>query len=230
MTIKKTLIATAVISALASSQAFADDTTLKGYIEAQLGYSNLSKVNTNTYSGTADGVTATNLMGKLNYDSSATFGAEYGLNDVIVDNLRVGISFSTMKFDLKNAVISGSLTDGVTTYTGPVTLSAADFASVGVSLDNRVYLYMANAYYDFKNKSPFTPFVGFGLGVADIKNADGNEFAYSLHAGAKYNINKDVYIGAKATYTNISGPTDQLGIKFNNIDAYSANLALGFEI
>lgn len=227
---KNILLATAIISALGSSQAFADDTTLKGYIEAQLGYSNLSKVNTNTYSGTVDGVTATNLMGKLNYDSSASFGAEYGLNDVIVDNLRVGVSFSTMKFDLKNAVINGSLTDGVTTYTGPDTFSAADFASIGVSFDNRVYLYMANAYYDFKNKTPFTPFVGFGMGVADIKNADGNEFAYALHAGAKYHINNNVYIGAKATYTNINGPTDQLGIKFNNIDAYSANLALGFEI
>lgn len=228
MIIKKHLIATAVISALASSSAFAAD--LKGYIEAQVGYTDLSKVNTNTYSGTADGITATNLMGKLNYDSSASFGAEYGLNDVIVDNLRVGVSFSTMKFDLKNAVISGSLTDGVTTYTGPVTLSAADFASVGVSLDNRVYLYMANAYYDFKNKSPFTPFVGFGLGVADIKNADGNEFAYSLNAGAKYNIDKNVYVGAKAAYTNINGPTDQLGIKFKNIDAYSVNVSLGFDI
>jgi opacity protein-like surface antigen len=88
---------------------------------------------------------------------------------------------------------------------------------------------MANAYYDFKNDSKFTPFVGFGLGVADIKNAKDNEFTYSLNAGAKYNIDKNVYVGAKAAYTNINGPADQLGLKYQNIEIYTANVALGYE-
>ena len=164
------------------------------YVEGQIGYANASKVNTNTYSGTVDGITATNLMGKLNYDSSASFGAEIGMKDALVQNLRIGASITTMKFDLKNAVISGSLTDGVDTVSGSLPITAADFATVGVSFDNRVNLYMANAYYDFKNDSKFTPFVGFGLGVADIKNAKDNEFTYSLNAGAKYNIDKNVFV------------------------------------
>ena len=69
------------------------------YVEGQIGYANASKVNTNTYSGTVDGITATNLMGKLNYDSSASFGAEIGMKDALVQNLRIGASITTMKFD-----------------------------------------------------------------------------------------------------------------------------------
>jgi opacity protein-like surface antigen len=88
---------------------------------------------------------------------------------------------------------------------------------------------MANAYYDFKNDSQFTPFVGFGLGVADIKNATDNEFAYTVNAGAKYNIDKNVYIGVKAAYTNINGPSDELGLKYQNLEIFTANVALGFE-
>lgn len=200
------------------------------YIEGQIGYANASKVNTNTYNGEVEpGITATDFMAKLNYDSSASFGAEIGMKDVLIPNLRVGASFTTMKFDLKNATLSGILDDGDTIFEGPVTVSNTDLASVGLTFDNRVNLYMANAYYDFKNDSQFTPFVGFGLGVADIKNATDNEFAYTVNAGAKYNIDKNVYIGAKAAYTNINGPSDQLGIKFKNLELYSVNVALGYE-
>ena len=199
------------------------------YIEGQIGYANASNVDTNTYSGTAGGITATNLRGSLNYDSSASFGAEIGMKDVLVPNLRLGASITTMKFDLKNATISGSVTDGVDTLSGSLPITAAQFASVGLNFDNRVNLYMANAYYDFKNDSQFTPFVGFGMGVADIKNARDNEFAYTLNAGAKYNIDKNVYIGAKAAYTNINGPSDELGLKYQNLEVFTANVALGYE-
>jgi opacity protein-like surface antigen len=221
------ILTTSVIVALSATAITAQAAT--PYVEGQIGYANASKVNTNTYSGTVDGITATNLMGKLNYDSSASFGAEIGIKDLLVPNLRVGASFTTMKFDLKNAVISGSLTDGVDTVSGSLPISAADFATVGVSFDNRVNLYMANAYYDFKNDSKFTPFVGVGLGVADIKNAKDSEFTYSVNAGAKYNIDKNLYVGAKAAYTNINGPADQLGLKYQNIELYTANLSLGYE-
>ena len=88
---------------------------------------------------------------------------------------------------------------------------------------------MLNTYYDFKTSTDFTPFVGFGIGLADIENAEDNAFAYSVSAGAKYNIDKNVYVGAKGAYTRIDGPTDQFGIEFKDIAVFSANVSVGYE-
>ena len=124
MNLKHTLIASAVFAVLASSQANAADTDLKPYIEGQIGYINLSKVDTKTYNGTTAGVTATNFAGKLNYHSNETYGAELGFKNVMMPNLRVGMSFATMKFNLKNASSTGTVTDGTTTISAG-TASAA---------------------------------------------------------------------------------------------------------
>ena len=226
MNIKKIFTATAVIASLAVSVAAQAATP---YVEGQLGFANLDNVDTNSYSGTSGSVTVTGLRANLDYDSSATYGAEFGFKDVIDPGLRIAVSISTMKFDLNSAQINGVITNGSTTYTGPVTVTAANLASVGANFDNRVNLYMLNAYYDFKTSTDFTPFVGFGIGLADIKNAKDTEFAYSVNAGAKYNIDKNVYVGAKGAYTRVNGPTDQLGIKFQDIAVYSANVSIGYE-
>ncbi len=225
MKMNKILTATAFVAAVAlSTNAYA----ATPYVEGQIGYANPSKFDTNTYSGTEDGLTWTNAKLSANYDSSASFGAEFGFKDV-APNIRLGASFTTMKFDFENTTLSGSITDGVDTLSGSATFSAADFASVGVNLDTRVNIYMANAYYDFKNDSKFTPFVGFGVGVADIKIAEDKAFAYSVNAGAQYSIDKNIYVSAKAAYTNIDGPKGDIGIEFKNIDLYTVNVALGFE-
>ncbi len=39
-----------------------------------------------------------------------------------------------------------------------------------------------------------TPFVGFGLGQADIDNATDDETIISLTAGARYNLNDKAYV------------------------------------
>ncbi len=75
-----------------------------------------------------------------------------------------------------------------------------------------VYAYMANAFYDFKNSTAFTPYLGGGLGVAHGKFGDGstdttstdNELAYQLMTGVSYDINKNntVYIGYRFIGTN----------------------------
>jgi opacity protein-like surface antigen len=199
------------------------------YIEGQVGYAGPNNVDTNTYSGTSGGITATNLKGTLDYKSDYMVGAEFGFKDVLVPNFRVGVSYSTVKFDLNKAVISGSVTNGTNTITGPITASAADFASVGVNLDNRINLYMLNAYYDFKNSTDFTPFVGIGIGFADISHAKDNEFAYSINAGGKYYVDKNFYLGIKAAYTRINGPTDELGVKYDDISATSGHILAGYD-
>lgn len=67
--------------------------------------------------------------------------------------------------------------------------------------------YMVNAYYDFRNSSIITPYVGIGVGLADIKlkfedpaDPDFNlsqsktKFAYNVQAGFGIEVAKDVTI------------------------------------
>ena len=211
--------------ATVSTGALAAD--LKPYIEAQLGYAKLKDVETESFSGSVGGGTAT-LSAKGDFDNSFAGGAELGVGNIGASNFRLGASYTRMDFDMEK--VTGSLTttgvSGVAngTYTADITRYIRD---AGISLDNRVNLYMANAYYDFKNESSFTPFLGVGMGMADVQNAKDNEFAYQGVIGGKFDIDKNMYLGLKGLYTKVNGITDELGIKYKDMDAYSGQVLLG---
>ena len=67
------------------------------------------------------------------------------------------------------------------------------------------------------------------LGFADIENAEDNEFTASFLFGANYKITDNAYIGAKGAYHNVFGPTDSLGIEYDDINVWTFNIALGIE-
>lgn len=48
---------------------------------------------------------------------------------------------------------------------------------------------MVNAYYDFKNETDFTPYVGGGVGVAFV--GENSNFAWNVGGGVGYKINDD---------------------------------------
>ncbi len=215
-----------LLLALISSSALAAE--LKPYLEGQLGFASLDDVDTKL-NGAIGGGTAT-ASAKIKYDHSVSGGFEIGANNVGIENLRIGVSYSRMKFDMDK--VTGSITTtGVTgfdngTLTGDITSTVR---SAGISLDNSVNLYMANAYYDIKNASAFTPFVGLGMGMANIQNAKDNEFAWSASVGGKYNIDKNMYLGLKGSYTSVNGITDKIGLEYKDMDAYSAHALLGYQ-
>jgi opacity protein-like surface antigen len=155
---KKLLIA-AVVAAISSGALAAD---LKPYIEGQLGYANLNDVDSKTVS---DSIGNVQLSGKLknNYDSDATYGFEIGAKNVGIENLRLGASYSRAEFDFKSAGLTGTIsTDaGSTSISGSA--SRSQLGSYASTLDAKLNLYMLNAYYDFKNSSAFTPFIGAGM-------------------------------------------------------------------
>lgn len=220
---KKLLIAAVVVAI--SSGAFAAD--LKPYIEGQLGYAKLKDVDTESFSGSVGGGTAT-LSARGDFDNSFAGGVEIGVRNIGDSNFRLGASYTRMDFDMEK--VTGTLTtSGVSgvangTYSADITRYIRD---AGISLDNRVNLYMANAYYDFKNESSFTPFVGVGMGMADVQNAKDNEFAYQGVIGGKFDIDKNMYLGLKGIYTKVNGITDELNIKYKDMDAYSGQVILG---
>jgi opacity protein-like surface antigen len=224
---KKLLIA-AVVAAI-SSGAFAAD--VKPYIEGQLGYANLRDVDTETVSDTIGNVQVSGAL-KLKYDSDTTYGFEFGAKNVGIENLRLGASFSHAEFDFKSAGLTGTLSSdaGSTSISGSA--SRSQLGSYASSLDAKVKLYMLNAYYDFKNSTALTPFVGAGIGFADVRNTKDNEFSYSLNAGGRYSINDNLYLGLKGSYIRVNGPTIQVdggdyGLK--DIDLWKAEALLGYQ-
>ena len=224
---KKLLLAAAV--AAISSGAFAAD--LKPYIEGQLGYANLNDVDSKTISDSVGNFRVSGKL-KLNYDSDATYGFEIGAKDVGIENLRIGASYSRAEFDFKSAGLTATIsTDGGgTTISGSA--SRSQLGSYASSLDAKLNLYMLNAYYDFKNSSLFTPFVGAGIGFADIKNTKDNELAFSLSAGGRYNINNNLYLGAKGSYVRVNGPTIQVDggdYGTEDVDLWKAEALLGYQ-
>jgi len=225
MNMKKLLTATALITAISAT---ATAIAATPYVEGALGYAKARDVDTDAYNSSGPGFTRSETY-KLDYDSSAMYGAEFGFKDVLMPNLRIGASIATMKFDLKSAQLDTITTSGTVITTDRGTLSAAEVAAEGLNFNSRINLYMLNAYYDFKNTTAFTPFVGFGVGLADIRQAKDQKFAYVVNAGAKYNIDKNMYLGAKAAYTRINGPTDEFGISYHNLAVYSANVMVGYE-
>ena len=215
-----------LLLALISSSALAAD--LKLYIEGQLGRSSLKDADIKPFSGSIDDKTIDQATAKIEYDHSVSGGFEIGANNVGIENLRIGASYNRMKFDMDKVTgsISGTSGGGSLDLTGDITEVVK---GLNVALDNSVNLYMANAYYDIKNASAFTPFVGLGMGMANIQNAKDNEFAWSASVGGKYNIDKNMYLGLKGSYTSVNGITDKIGLEYKDMDAYSAHALLGYQ-
>jgi len=206
---------------------------MKPYIEGQINYVNPDDIESkNTISGTATGygntITATNLGYKLDYDNDFGYGFEIGLKD-LQPNVRLGFSFNKVKAELDKIVQTGSLTVNATTYTNQSFSSQEVKSDLGLDFDNDVKTYMANVYYDFNGSDKLKPFVGFGIGLADIENLDDKELALSASLGLKYYFDDNIYLGAKGTYSNINGGKDELGAEYKDINLYTGTLAVGFE-
>ena len=221
---KKIFITAALLGAF-SNLSLAGD--IKPYIEGQLGWSSADDVDTKAYSGTVSGI-AYNGRVQVQTDSSLSGGVELGLSNVGIDNFRIGASYNRAQYDMSKVLAIGSLSYHGSTYAGSVDVTS-NLRADGISFDNSVNLYMLNAYYDFKTSSPFTPFVGASIGLADIEHAKDVEFAYGASAGAKYNFDKNVYLGVKGSFTRVNGAKDELGLEYEDIDIWSAHALLGYE-
>ena len=198
------------------------------YFEGNIGRYDLDTVNTPTYSGTASGITFTNLRSDLDYDEDYALGFELGMR--INDNVRLGISYTDLDLSFEGATVSGSATNGVTTIDVNARVTPAVANALGLTWDNDADVYMLNAYYDFNNvHANYTPFVGVGIGQADISNANDDETALSLAAGVNMDLENNMYAGLKLMLTQIDGPSDGLGITYEDIDVTSLHFMIGYK-
>lgn len=200
---------------------------VKGYIEGQVNYTQVQDIDLKNFTGTiSNGRTFENLKGKLGYDSDIGYGVEFGVSEFLNKNFRLGLSYGVNKIELKKATGVSGLSNG-----DPLPSSATpqDVRGLGLNFDSNVKIYSLNAYYDFNNFNSFVPFVGAGLGQTDILNAKDKELSKSLYLGAKYFMDKNIYVGGKGTYTMVDGPEDKNGMKYDDITLYAFTLSVGYQ-
>ena len=197
------------------------------YIEGHVNYNQVDDVDIDNV-GTYEGLTFSNMDTSLDYDSDDGLGFEVGAINVSDSNLRIGLSYSEQKIDLKKASGTGTVTDGTTTVDFALSATKADLASIGLSFENEVKSYSLNAYYDLETNGTFTPYVGVGLGQVDIQNANDKELSKSFYLGGRQSINDNMYLGIKGSYTMIDGPTDKLNISYDDITIKSLSLIVGY--
>lgn len=115
------------------------------------------------------------LSGTVSYDTGFGFNVNAGYD---FDPVRVEFEFGYKNADVDKIELLG--------ISVPITNS-----------DLTVMSYMVNGYYDFKNSSAFTPYVGAGLGLVygelddNGVNSDDTVFGYQVIVGAAYNFNKN---------------------------------------
>jgi len=131
---------------------------------------------------------------------TVTFGAEEGLAlggavGYFWGNFRIDGEIAYQKNDLDKINIPGIIS---TAIEGDITSTS----------------FLLNGYYDFKNKSRFTPFIGAGIGGSRVEVStitvpgygvidscvDDTVFAYQFSAGVTYTVNEMVVFDVKYRY------------------------------
>lgn len=130
----------------------------------------------------------------LDFDNGFTFG--FGIGSQFTPNWRAEVEFLYSRQDADALSFSGG---------GPASGVDGDLTTTAV---------FANGYYDFANDSPFTPYLGGGIGVArvdqDIFTAGGASldesdtgFAAQAIAGVSYAVSDRVSLTADVRYRRI---------------------------
>lgn len=123
---------------------------------------------------------------------------------------------AALGYDFGHIRIEGELTRQTNDF------SKLNFLGHSVDLEGktRATAFLINGYYDFTNKSPFTPYVSAGLGCAKIEVEDLNYkasvspavsdddfvFAYQAGAGVEYAVTEKIALDLKYRYWGTSDP------------------------
>lgn len=132
------------------------------------------------------------------------------------------------------------------TGTGPFTIYSTD-AQVPAHLNLRAYSLMANAWYDFNTDTGFTPYIGGGIGLAQVQ-IDGSlngtnlhekndtTFAYQLGAGISVPISDSIKASLDYRYFAANGAKLKLEPGFHggnvnaDFDSHSIMVGLRFNL
>lgn len=112
----------------------------------------------------------------------------------------------------------------------------ADKGGQGFGIDHfRLYKhsFMANAYFDYLTCTPWTPYVGAGIGLAHLKADDGhnaksvNNLAWQVMAGIAYDITSNWTVDAGYRYADLGRIRKNFGEGVTKITARDHEIMLG---
>ena len=230
MKMSKFLSAAAVAALIISSPAVAQEIKLTPYVEGQISRMMIDDVDANTTVRAGGFNAALALAGE--YEDDTAFGAEVGISGIGGTGFRAGLGFT--KFDAELEAVN--LTANNFRYNGvaiPGALSgrvtADQLRAAGADIGEEVKVFSVNAYYDFDLGSNFKPYLGLGVGMADIENMKDNELALSSYAGVNYAVTENLYAGLRASIHHVEGGEDEVGIIYDDIRTYSVGAVIGYK-
>jgi opacity protein-like surface antigen len=199
-----------------------DDGTLPiSFAEVSAGASFIPTIRTKTYTIT-DGIdTATGHI-NLHYDTGLTAGAEVGILGGLFPKIGFSLSYDYLRATFDNGLVVGT----VNGTPGSFAFTRSDVASFGLNLDNDVHLVAGNVFFSPWDQGAVHPYLGVGLGAAIISHTD-TQLALTATAGVRADISDDVYVGVRYRYYYVTGPTDDLGIRYEGISNHSIMAILG---
>ncbi len=116
------------------------------------------------------------------------------------DGIRTELEYRYAKTDIDSVTVGGGFASDMTSFP---------------DVDVKAQLVMANFYFDFANDSPFTPFIGGGVGGAFVTNEAGDTdaaLALQGRAGVSYDLGDGVSFSTEYIYLRSNelsyGPTD----------------------
>ena len=199
------------------------------YAEIGLGLVIISDPSTEPLTGRSlnGDITYNNLRLNLESENATAWFLEYGLHINRSFGFRAGVNYSSFKGKLKRLYGTGSYTYNGTTYNVSNNYNRSEVTNAA-SFDIRFTVLSANLYKNFdQTDSNFTPYIGLGFGQADLNNTGGKENVSSFTVGFKYDIYDSTYIGGKFLYNKVSGPTNNDGLKYEDIDLKTWSLQIG---
>lgn len=182
------------------------------YVEGQVGHSSINDImfHGNTFeTGELDVV--------FELENSFAYGVEVGIKNFEKHNvLRVSLAWSKLDTEIKNAF--GDLQGGTLYPAGP--FNDAEVLPFGLDftvLNSGADIYSANIYYDFPTQWKFRPYLGIGLGFAELENY---ESGILLSLGGEYAINDHFSWGLKYQHSKFSiGDDADLNWQYGSLKA-----------
>jgi opacity protein-like surface antigen len=197
------------------------------YIEGALGYSAGPEAQTDIFSGAVANLTFTSAGLLANYDNDVSYGVEVGLTTR--SSFRFGLGVTNLEFDINSLSGTGTVDTGTNVFDlSRVTVSREELGPGGAGeLRTVATLYSVNSYYDFDSAGGAIPFVGGGLGFADIEDTRSNAFTASFYAGVTVPLRSGFYVGGRLSHHHVDGPTGHSGISYDDFGVTGLSLLVG---
>jgi opacity protein-like surface antigen len=215
------LLCTLILASPISAQQF--------YAEGQIARTQAQDVDSST--STSSGLWSAVATGSFEYDPSIEYGIELGVRAIGGTRFRAGLSYSQFEAEFVKGTVSAALSyDGSVLVSGSDSFTRADLEGLGLTFDNKVKVYSLNGYYDFKAGKRVAPYLGLGIGLSDIENANDKELTLSGYAGVNYNVTEKLYLGIRGTIRRVAGPTDTFDVKYDDVTAWSIGAVFGVKL